>query len=376
MQKDVSTRAGGLDPLRDAARQFSRGNRIAEVRAHGSGNVNDTFLVSLASGGGSQFILQRLNTGVFRNPELVLRNMRIATEHAAARLERTPMGERRWEIPRLLTTADGHDYWIDSAGQFWRAMSLISDCDSFDCVRDSAHAAEIGYALGLFHHLVSDIPAGLLGDTLKGFHVTPAYLRRYDEVVEKCETGAPLQERDYCAGFVESRRGQAHVLEQAAADGKLLLRTIHGDPKINNVMIDRTSGQAVGLVDLDTVKPGLVQYDIGDCLRSCCNPLGEETDRPDRVHCDLDLCQAVLRGYSIHAGAFLTESDYVFIYDAVRLIAFELGLRFFTDYLEGDVYFKVRYREHNLQRAVVQFRLVESIEAQAAGIRKIIRDCI
>lgn len=360
----------------DAARRFSRGNRIAEVRAHGSGNVNDTFLVSLASGCGSQFILQRLNTGVFRNPELVMRNMRIATEHAAARLERTPMGERRWEIPRLQTTTDELNYWVDSAGQFWRALSLISDTDSFDCVRDSTHAGEIGYALGLFHHLVSDIPEGTLGDTLKGFHVTPAYLRRYDEVVEKRETGAALQERDYCAGFVESRRGQAHVLEQAAADGKLLLRTIHGDPKINNVMIDRKSGQAVGMVDLDTVKPGLVQYDIGDCLRSCCNTLGEETDQPDRVHFDLGICQAVLRGYSFHAGRFLTQSDYDFIYDAVRLIAFELGLRFFTDYLEGDVYFKVRYREHNLQRAIVQFRLVESIEAQAAGIRKIIRDCL
>ena len=137
-------------------------------------------------------------------------------------------------------------------------------------------------------------------------------------------------------------------------------------------MIDTFSGQAISIIDLDTVKPGLVHYDIGDCLRSGCNPLGEETEYWERVSFNTDICQSVLGGYLSVAKDFLTENDYIYMYDAIRLIAFELGLRFFTDYLAGNVYFKVKNPEHNLARALVQFKLTESIEIQESVIRKII----
>ena len=172
--------------------------------------------------------------------------------------------------------------------------------------------------------------------------------------------------------FIQERRAWADVLEAARAQGRLALRPIHGDPKVNNVMLDNTSGQAVALVDLDTVKPGLVHYDIGDCLRSGCNPQGEETEHWEAVHFDPDLCRALLQGYLSEARGFLTAADYSHLYDAVRLIAFELALRFFTDYLEGDPYFRVRHASHNLVRALVQFRLTESIEAQAEAIRTVL----
>jgi hypothetical protein len=139
-------------------------------------------------------------------------------------------------------------------------------------------------------------------------------------------------------------------------------------------MIDIATGQAVSIVDLDTVQPGLVHYDIGDCLRSGCNLMGEETEQWERVHFDPDLCKAILQGYLSMAREFLTENDFAYIYDSIRLIAFELGLRFFTDYLEGNVYFKVRHPEHNLARALVQFKLAESIELQETVIRNIIRE--
>jgi Ser/Thr protein kinase RdoA (MazF antagonist) len=174
--------------------------------------------------------------------------------------------------------------------------------------------------------------------------------------------------------FINRRKEFASVLENAKADGKLPLRIIHGDPKVSNVMIDTRTGLAVSIVDLDTVKPGLLHYDIGDCLRSCCNPLGEDPGTPDGVRFEPELCRALLRGYFSVAGGFLTKYDYEFIYDSIRLVAYELGVRFFADYLEGDVYFKVKDREHNLRRALVQFRLVESIESQAQALRAIIRE--
>jgi Ser/Thr protein kinase RdoA (MazF antagonist) len=143
---------------------------------------------------------------------------------------------------------------------------------------------------------------------------------------------------------------------------------------VNNVLLDAATGRAVGLVDLDTVKPGLVHYDLGDCLRSGCNPRGEETGDWQGVGFDSEICRALLQGYLSRARDFLTASDYDYLYDAVRLLPFELGLRFFTDYLEGNVYFKARGPEHNLGRALVQFRLTESIESQEGSIRGIIKD--
>ncbi|MCP4681770.1 MAG: aminoglycoside phosphotransferase family protein, partial [Desulfobacterales bacterium] len=167
-------------------------------------------------------------------------------------------------------------------------------------------------------------------------------------------------------------RKWATVLERAKDQAELFLRPIHGDPKINNIMIDETTEQAISVIDLDTVKPGLIHYDIGDCLRSCCNPLGEETDDLENIRFDTGLCRVILQGYVSEANSFLSKNDYLYFYDAIRLIAFELGLRFFADYLAGNVYFKVKHREHNLLRALVQFKLTENIESQEADIRMII----
>ena len=363
-----------LDHLAAAAQQFTLPGQVTDIREYGSGNVNDTFLVTVAAAGDRHFILQRLNTRVFPRPELVMENLSICTEHVGRRLAQAPLSpDRRWEMPRVLPARDGQNYFIDPQGSFWRALSFIEAAETFDIIKDEAHAREVGYALGRFHNLLSDLPPEHLSDTLPGFHITPGYLRHYDQVL--AHHGArPSPEVNYGLGMVAARRAWAPVLEEARAQGRLRLRPIHGDPKVNNVMLDTATGQAVGMVDLDTVKPGLVHYDIGDCLRSGGNPLGEETEDWEVVRFEPDLGQAILKGYLALARDFLRENDYAYLYDAIRLMTFELGLRFFTDYLEGNVYFKARHPEHNLARALVQFRLTESIEAQADTVGAIIRD--
>ena len=301
-------------------------------------------------------------------------NLGTMTEHVHRRLTRQLLSPgRRFEVPRVLLAKDGRDHILDPAGSFWRALSFIEHAETFDIIKDRDHGREVGYALGLFHQLLSDLPAEGLADTLPGFHVTPGYLRKYDEVLA-AKGAPPSAEVDYCLRMVEERRAWAPVLEEAKEHGRLRLRVIHGDPKVNNVMLDTATHEAVALVDLDTVKPGLVHYDIGDCLRSGCNRLGEETMAWEEVRFDPDLGRAILEGYLPLARDFLTDHDYAYLYDAIRLIAFELGLRFFTDYLAGNVYFKARHRKHNLARALVQFRLTESIEDQAEAIRAVIRD--
>uniref|UniRef100_UPI0036F37FF8 phosphotransferase enzyme family protein n=1 Tax=Trichocoleus desertorum TaxID=1481672 RepID=UPI0036F37FF8 len=366
------TPSSTLDPHVAIADQFAHQGKITSVQAFGNGNINDTFLVALDDLDQTRFVLQRINTQVFRRPDLVMQNMRILTEHVCDRLQHTPPN-RRWEIPRVLLTQDVQDHWIDEYGSFWRAISFIEGSTSFDTMRDVNQAQEVGHALGMFHSLISDLPPTQLADTLEGFHITPRYWQHYEQVLTQTKVSL-TPEVSYYLKFVRDRQALTHVLEDAKAQSKLPLRLMHGDPKINNVMFDITTEKAVSVVDLDTVKPGLVHYDIGDCLRSGCNPAGEETQQWETVQFDMDLCQGILKGYLAIAQDFLTESDYDYLYDSIRLIAFELGLRFLTDHLAGNVYFKVKYPEHNLARALVQFKLTESIESQATTLQNLISD--
>jgi hypothetical protein len=367
-----------LDRLNTIAQKFAASRQVVAVRAFGSGNINDTFLVTVADEIEPHFVLQRINTHVFLQPALVMQNMRIFTNHVCDKLQcEGTNSARRWAVPRVLLTTDGQDGWVEPDESYWRAISFIDDSESIDIIESYAHGHEIGYALGRFHHLISDLDPTQLADTLEGFHITPQYLEYYYRVLptyimERTQAGDVDQKVEYCLKFIQERQEWARVLEDAKSDGKLPLRPIHGDPKVNNVMICTTTQQAIGIIDLDTVKPGLVHYDIGDCLRSGCNPLGEETKEWEKVYFNAQMCASILKGYLSQASGFLTDYDYEYLFDGIRLIAFELGLRFFTDHLAGDVYFKVKHPNHNLDRALVQFKLTESIEAQEKSIRKMI----
>ena len=358
------------------AGRFHPRERITAIRSLGSGNVNDTFLVThqghRPSSPAGSFVLQRLNTRVFERPELVMRNLVALGDHVQRRLASPPeeLRGRRWEVPQVVRCRqDGH--WVEQDGEFWRSITYIGAATTTDVILNRDHAREVGYGLGMFHSLISDLPTEDLADTLENFHVTPAYLKRYDSVIKsRCTRDDAV---DSACAFIEARRDGIDVLEAALQRGDLKQRPIHGDPKINNVMIDDASGHAVGLIDLDTVKPGLVHYDIGDCLRSCCNRAGEETDDLNTVVFDLELCEAILDGYLSVAHQFLSDWDLHYLPDCIRLIPLELGLRFLTDHLEGDLYFRTDHHGHNLQRAAVQFRLTESVEQQLPQIKAMVR---
>ncbi|RPF82402.1 MAG: aminoglycoside phosphotransferase family protein [Synechococcus sp. TMED20] len=367
------------EALEAIADRFHPRERITEIRALGSGNVNETFLVThegtYKGGQNGAFVMQRLNTNVFERPDLVMRNLVALGEHVQRRLAVPPpeLRGRRWEVPRVVPCRQQF-HWVEHNGQFWRSISYIGAATTTDVIRGREHAREVGYGLGMFHSLISDLPANNLADTLENFHVTPTYLDRYDQVLSMQAPDPGDALLNQACGFIETRRLGIDILESALARGELQHRPIHGDPKINNVMIDESTGQAVGLIDLDTVKPGLIHYDIGDCLRSCCNPAGEEADNPEDAHFDLSLCEAILAGYLSVARGFLSDWDLLYLPDCIRLIPLELGLRFLTDHLEGDVYFHTDDPGHNLRRAAVQFQLTKSIEAQLPAIRSLVDD--
>lgn len=363
--------------LESIAERFAVPGRLVTIGPMGRGNVNDTYLAVFRTAFSEQrVVLQRINTRIFRHPSWIMANLRVLTEHAHRRIEREASGaDRIWQIPRIVPAKDGKDGVRGRDGSYWRALTLIASASSFERSQSAEHALEAGTVLGQFHRLLSDLDPKKLRDTLPGFHQTPLYLKRYERVRLSHGAARLLKasaEARRLATFIEERRSFVGVLEDATRRGELSSRVIHGDPKVSNIMIDDLTGKGTSIVDLDTVKPGLIHYDFGDALRSICNQAGEEADDLASVRFDTDLCAAFVKGYMARARDFLTPGDRRYLYDSIRLIAFELGLRFFEDHLAGDKYFKVSASGHNLRRARVQFRLCESIEAREKPIRSVL----
>lgn len=281
---------------------------------------------------------------------------------------------RMLRLPDILPARDGRDFVIDTEGGFWRAQEFIEHTCTLDGISDTAQAGEVGFALGRFHALIHDLDPAQLHTTLPGFHDAPAYFTRFLQASARSPKTAPNRDLLHGLSFVEQRRHLTQVLEQARREGKLVTRPIHGDTKLNNFLFDTRTGQAVSLIDLDTVQPGLIHYDIGDCLRSCANPAGESSGDIDSVRFDLGIARAILKAYLVESRQFLTQHDSHYLYDAIRLIPFELGLRFLTDHLEDNRYFKTAWPGQNLHRALVQFRLTASIEASERDLKMLITD--
>ena len=359
------------------ATEFDVAGRLVRVLSNTGGNVNDTYIaIFRTTFSEERFVLQRLNRHVFSSPEKVIQNMKVVTEHVHNKLEAEQhMSDRIWQLPRVIPTKTGADFIQDSSGDYWRAISLIASATAYEQIQNLEHAHEAGFVLGQFQRLISDIPTDALSDTLPGFHITPSYISKMDKILESQLAQERLKtsvDAEQCYRFISKRRNWASVLEDACHRGELCIRPIHGDPKVANIMIDDETGKGTCIIDLDTVKPGLVHYDFGDCLRSCCNPVGEESQDLTRVIFDTDLCEAIVRGYMTYARSFFSDADLHYLYDSIRLLTFELGVRFFADYLAGNVYFKVKSDEQNLNRALVQFKLCESIETRESAIRRIL----
>ena len=358
------------------ANKFNVKGRLVTLVPFGNGNINDTFLAVFRNTfTETQAVLQRINGAVFTNPGAVMRNMHNITLHCHEKLEADAAAardDRVWQMPRIIKTKEGADFVQDENGDVWRMITRILSAHAFDTAQSPEHALECGATLGHFHYLLSDMDPALIVDPLPGFHVTSGYLAHYDETLGGATAQSVLEasmEARRLVKFVDERRDFAISLERAEQTGELRKRMFHGDPKVNNIMIDDFTGKGTAMIDLDTVSPGLIHVDVGDAVRSSCNPAGEEELNLGKVAFDETLFQAFMRGYMKEAGAFLTDADRAYLYDAIRLLPFELGLRFFQDYLAGDKYFKVRQPEQNLNRARVQFRLCESIEAREKSIR-------
>jgi Ser/Thr protein kinase RdoA (MazF antagonist) len=358
------------DP-REIAHAFALDQPLLDVHPYGAGIINDTFLVTCAGKPMPQAVLQRINPRVFPHPERIMRNLRTLYRHLEARQAALPPGERHLRLPAIIPARNGQDWFVDDQGGFWRTLEFIGASRTLERISHPGQARELGWALGRFHRLTADLDPTLLHQSLPGFHATPAYLERLDRAVAGATMTPDDSALEEALAWVEARRQLAPVLQQACRAGLLPLRVVHGDPKLNNLLFDPAGARALGLIDLDTVQPGLVHYDLGDCVRSGCNTAGEASSKP---RFDLELCRTLLEAYLAEAREFLHAREYPFLYNAICLLPFELGLRFLTDHLEGDRYFKVHGRGQNLQRALTQFRLMQDIEVEGERIHRMVSD--
>jgi len=348
------------------AREFEIGGEILEAVPYGSGHINDTYRVTCKENGAvRRSILQRINHIIFRNPVALMENIERVTAHLASQVASEPQGSRR--VLRLIRARDGRAWHADAVGNYWRAYHFIEGARTYDAVENKEQAFQAGRAFGRFQERLAGLPAPRLHDTIPDFHNTPKRFKALEEAIEADAAGRSILAKPEIE-FALAHASIAPVLLEA----KLPERVTHNDTKFNNVMLDDVTGEAICVIDLDTVMPGLAPYDFGDMVRTTTSSTMEDEQDLSKVTMQFSMFEALVRGYLSSAGNFLTREERELLAFSGKLITFEIGIRFLTDYLAGDTYFKVHREGHNLDRCRTQFKLVESIEEQEEQMNRLV----
>jgi hypothetical protein len=349
-----------------AARQFEPCGNFVAATPYGSGHINDTYRAFFdRDGQPTHFILQRINHNIFKNPVGMMQNIERVTSHLSAKTAGQPDFHRR--VISLISNRDGRVLHIDGDGNYWRAYHFIDGAKTYDAVESPAQAFEAAKAFGHFQKLLVDLPEPRLNDTIPDFHHTPKRFAALQKAIEADIVGrASLAKNEI--DFALAHQSLTTIL----LDAKLPERVTHNDTKFNNVMLDNASGEGICVIDLDTVMPGLVLYDFGDMVRTTTCPAKEDEQDLSKIKMEFSMFEALVRGYLETAGDFLTREEKQFLAFSGKLITFEIGIRFLTDFLSGDTYFKTHREGHNLDRCRTQFKLVESIEQQQDQMERLV----
>ncbi len=357
----------GKHDVSGAARAFDIEGDFAGATPYGSGHINDTYrTVFQRNGTQSRYVLQRINHQIFKNPVALMENIERVTAHLATQVSDHPDRGRR--VLRLVPTRRGGVLYSDANGYYWRTYLFIDRAKTYNSVESAGQAFQAAKAFGEFQRMLADLPAPRLHDTIPDFHHTPKRFAALEQAIAADVAGRVATAQPEI-DFALKRKSLAGIL----IDAGLPERVTHNDTKINNVLLDDATGEGTCVIDLDTVMPGLAAYDFGDMVRTATCPAPEDEQDLDKVHMQFPLFEALARGYMSTAAAFLTPEEKESLAVAGKLITFEIGIRFLTDHLSGDTYFKVHRQGHNLDRCRAQFKLLQSIEEQEDRIRTLLQ---
>ena len=339
---------------------------------YGSGHINDTFRLTFQTGEKTKrYILQRMNKSIFLKPEELMENIVGVTSWLKKKITENG-GEPERETLNLVPTKDGKAFYVDGDGEYWRVYLFIEGATTYDQVEKKEDFYQSAVAFGHFQGLLADYPAETLHETIVDFHNTVDRFAKFKKAVEEdvCGRAKDVQKE---IQFVLDREKLAHVLCDMLAEKKIPLRVTHNDTKLNNIMIDDVTGKAICVIDLDTVMPGLAVNDFGDSIRFGASTGAEDEKDLSKVSCDLELFELYTKGFIEGCQGSLTDAELDMLPMGAMTMTFECGMRFLTDYLEGDHYFKVHREGHNLDRCRTQFKLVKDMEEKEEKMKEIVK---
>lgn len=350
---------------------FSEGGKIIEIIRYGKGHINDTYRVSVHMDKDQEkrYILQRINRSIFKDPVALMDNIVKVTEYLKECVEKAG-GDVDKEVLQVVHTKEGAHHVLHE-GEFYRCYRFIEGARSYEIVGGPEDFYKSGQALGKFQRLLGEFEGETLHETIKDFHNTEKRFVDFQKAVEDNTANRAIECADEIQFYLE-REKDTKIINGLLREGRLPVRVTHNDTKYNNVMIDDETREAVCLVDLDTVMPGVSLYDFGDAIRSGATTALEDEKDLSKVHFDLSLFEAYVRGY-FSQGEFLTDLEIEYLPFAAKIMTYECGMRFLKDYLEADIYYKISYPEHNLHRARNQMKLVSDMEREYQQMIEIIR---
>jgi aminoglycoside phosphotransferase (APT) family kinase protein len=356
--------------LQEISRQFQICGELIGAEACKTGHINQTWAATYDQGGTRvRYLHQKINKIVFKNPPALMNNIVRVTTHIRRKLEARNTTDLMRHVLTVIPTRDGQSFWCDGDGEYWRTFVFIEGARTFEAAQSPAQAFEAGRAFGEFQALLLDLPGRRLTETIPDFHNTRKRFTALQRAVRndrfnRARTARPEIE------FALKREYFVDVMLNAMAKGRIPEHITHNDTKFDNVMLDAKTGEALCVVDLDTTMPGCALYDFGDMVRTTTSPKPEDGRDLSKVKMRMPMFKRLAQGYLSTAGEFLTRAEKSHLAFAGKLITFETGIRFLTDYLSGDTYFRIHYPGHNLDRCRTQFRLVESIERQEKAMQK------
>ena len=361
-----------MEKINDIINQFEYDGTLKDCRVFGSGHINTTYLLTFDDNGNEcKYILQQVNPNVFKDIESLMENIFKVTSYLRDEIINCG-GDANREALHYIKTKSGKNYFVADDGSYYRSYVFVENSTTYNSVENSELFKASGIAFGKFQRLLSDFPADTLVETIPDFHNTA---KRYETEFLPALNADVMGRAADCADeieFIKARRAYCSRLVDLQAQGKIPTRVTHNDTKLNNVLFDKDSGKAICVIDLDTVMPGLALYDFGDSIRFGANTAVEDEADLSKVSVNLDYFKAYAEGFLSEAGHSLNDTEKSNLAFASLLMTFECGMRFLTDYLNGDVYFKTAYPEHNLVRAKNQLALVADMEKHLPEMEAII----
>lgn len=356
--------------LQHISKQFQIYGEILHAETFKIGHINETYSATYDQGGNRvRYIHQKINKNVFKEPPAVMKNLGRVTSHIRRKLE----DQQAQDITRrsliIIPTRDGQAYYFNGDGEYWRTFVFVEGTQTFEAVQSPKQAFEAGRAFGEFQHHLVDLPGDRLLETIPDFHNTRKRFKALQDAIEKDHYNRAKDAKPEIK-FALDHEAIVDVILSAMEKGKIPERITHNDTKFNNVMLDTKTGRAMCVVDLDTVMPGCALYDFGDMVRTTTSPTLEDEKDLSKVRMQMPMFKKLVEGYLSTAGPFLTKAEKSLIAFSGKLITFEIGIRFLTDFLSGDTYFRIHRPAHNLDRCRTQFKLVESIERQEDPMQK------